>query len=39
MIAVFLLGERLTPGIALGSLLIVAAITSLGRQPQELPAQ
>ena len=39
LIAVSLLGERLTPTIAMGALLIVAAIASLGRQPQPPPPQ
>jgi DME family drug/metabolite transporter len=39
VIAVSLLGERLTTSVALGSLLIVAAIVSLGRQPEEITAQ
>jgi DME family drug/metabolite transporter len=39
LIAVSLLDERLTPAVGLGSLLIIAAILSLGRQSEELPAQ
>ena len=39
LIAVSLLGERLTPAVAVGSLLIVAAIASLGSQPQDPPPQ
>jgi DME family drug/metabolite transporter len=39
LVAVSLLGERLTPAVAVGSLLILAAIVSLGRQPQAPPPQ
>ncbi len=39
LIAVSFLGERLTPTLAMGSLLIIAAIAGSGRQPQKLPPQ
>jgi drug/metabolite transporter, DME family len=39
LIAIWFLGERLTLAGAAGSLLILAAIGSLGRQPSELPPQ
>jgi drug/metabolite transporter, DME family len=39
LIAVSLLDERLTPAIAVGSLLIIGAIASLGRQAPQPPPQ